>query len=457
MNGSQARAQHAAPPPPQATPGLRQLLDRETSHPASRLLRPPAPVRTIALSLALLLPLLLFILLFLPWQQAAIGTGRVIAYAQQEREQLVESPIDGRIERWLVQEGQHVEVGDPLIELRDNDPELLDRLGQTRDAGERQLRSTEEQVRSYERKLEAEIAARDLLVAEYNFKLKSLQSKKAGFEVAVATERRRAERKETLAEEGIESPQEAELAALKRDKAVADLAALEDEIDAARQAMGKARADGNAKIAAVEADLQSSRVKLDEQTQKLLDAEVKVRRQENQLITAPRAGAVLRLHGGPGGGQVKKGDMLLTLVPEAGSRAVELSVNGNDMPLIRDGEEVRLLFEGWPALQFVGFPGADAGTYAGRVAFVDATDDGEGKFRIVVVPDPDQPEWPPAVRLRQGVRARGWILFGTVPLGYEFWRQINGFPPLPPDVQKGDSSLLPTTTNKKPRAPSELK
>ena len=457
MTGSPVRFEQSTPPvPTSAPPGLRQLLERDLGYSASRLLRPPAPVRTIALGLAILVPALLLVLLFLPWQQAAIGTGRVIAYAQQEREQLVESPIDGRIERWLVQEGDRVGVGDPLIELRDNDPNLLDRLSQTQEAAERRLSSTRDQVASYQRKLDAEMAARDLQVAEYNSKIKSLQSKRVGIDNTLQTETIQADRLATLAQEGIVSQRDAELQALKRDKANAELGAIGQEITAQRQALGKARADGDAKVAAVEADLQAAQVKLEEEQQKLLDAEVKVSRQQNQLIRAPRGGAVLRLHGGPGGGQVKKGDMLLTLVPEAGIRAVELTVNGNDMPLISEGEEVRLLFEGWPALQFVGFPGADAGTYAGTVAFVDATDDGSGKFRIVVVPDDDAAAWPESSRLRQGVRARGWVLFGTVSLGYELWRQLNGFPPLPP-VEKGASSVLPTTTNKKPRAPGQLK
>lgn len=112
------------------------------------------------------------------------------------------------------------------------------------------------------------------------------------------------------------------------------------------------------------------------------------------------------------------------------------------------------MFEGWPAIQLPGFPGASAGTYAGRLAFVDATDDGAGKFRVVVVPDPREPAWPDPVRLRQGVRAKGWVLLGRVSLGYELWRRMNGFPPLP-SIEK-DSAPLPAVS-KKPRVPGELK
>lgn len=434
--------------------GLHQLLDRETSQSASRMLRPPAAVRLVAGVLAAALPLLATLLLAIPWQQAALGTGRVIAYAPQEREQAVQAPVSGRIERWMVQEGQQVAEGDPLVELRDNDPFRLDRLERTQDAAGRQRDILEMQVRSYENKLTAEKASRELVVAEYAAKMASLQRKRVGVVAEVEVESQQADRLETLAKEGIAAQRDYELARLKRDQAMADLEALDQEIAASRQALGKARADGDAKVASVQADLEEARAKLTEQEQKQLSIQGSVQRQAAQLVTAPRAGRLLQFSGVPGGGQVKEGDTLLVLVPDTDARAVELFIDGNDMPLVNEGSEVRLLFEGWPALQFVGFPGADAGTFAGRVSFVDATDDGNGRFRLVVSPDHDNAAWPDADRLRQGVRAKGWVLFGQVSLGYELWRQLNGFPPLPP-VQKGESTRLPTF--KKPRAPQELK
>ena len=32
--------------------------------------------------------------------------------------------------------------------------------------------------------------------------------------------------------------------------------------------------------------------------------------------------------------------------------------------------------------------------------------------------------------MRQGVRANGWVMLSRVRLGYEIWRQLNGFPPV---------------------------
>ena len=61
-----------------------------------------------------------------------------------------------------------------------------------------------------------------------------------------------------------------------------------------------------------------------------------------------------------------------------------------------------------------------------------------GKFRILVTPDPTMKIWPTALKTGTGVK--GFGLLNTVPIWYELWRQINGFPP---DYYK------PSTSNKK--------
>jgi hypothetical protein len=102
---------------------------------------------------------------------------------------------------------------------------------------------------------------------------------------------------------------------------------------------------------------------------------------------------------------------------------------------------VRIQFEGWPAVQFAGWPSVAVGTFGGRVAFVDSADDGRGDFRIVVLPDPEDGPWPAASYLRQGVLAKGWVLLNQVSLGFEIWRQFNGFPPTtsPPPMATSQS------------------
>jgi adhesin transport system membrane fusion protein len=153
-------------------------------------------------------------------------------------------------------------------------------------------------------------------------------------------------------------------------------------------------------------------------------------------VKAPRTGTIQRRTHGEGSELVKAGDLLAVLVPDTESRAVELHIIGNDIPLVREGQQVRLQFEGWPAIQFSGWPELAAGTFGGVVTVISPTDEGgNGKFRILVSPDPRVPDgkWPPGELLRQGVRANGWVLMGRVSVGYELWRRFNGFPPVFPE------------------------
>ncbi|MFN3429910.1 MAG: HlyD family efflux transporter periplasmic adaptor subunit, partial [Candidatus Sericytochromatia bacterium] len=176
--------------------------------------------------------------------------------------------------------------------------------------------------------------------------------------------------------------------------------------------------------------------------------DVRLSRQAAQAIVAPRDGVVLRLLVGQDGEMVKAGDPLAVLVPDTETRAVELWMTGNDIPLIEVGRPVRLQFEGWPAIQFSGWPSVAVGTFGGKVALVDATDDGAGNFRIVVLPD-DQERWPETRYLRQGVRSNGWVLLNQVPLGFELWRQFNGFPPTA-EPPPSDGTLAAPTKRLKP-------
>ncbi|MCW8138066.1 MAG: biotin/lipoyl-binding protein, partial [Planctomycetota bacterium] len=91
-------------------------------------------VRALARVVYLVLAVSPALLLLVPWQQNILGEGQVVALSPTERQQLIEAPLDGRVVRWAVREAQRVKQGDPLIELNDNDPELIARLRDQRDA-----------------------------------------------------------------------------------------------------------------------------------------------------------------------------------------------------------------------------------------------------------------------------------------------------------------------------------
>ena len=190
----------------------------------------------------------------------------------------------------------------------------------------------------------------------------------------------------------------------------------------------------SARRAFEQAELEYARYLTDEAnaSAELSRIEVRLARQSVQSVKAPRSGTIQRRMAGQGSQLVKTGAVLAVIVPETDSRAVEIWIDGNDIPLIHEKEKVRLQFEGWPAIQFSGWPSVAAGTFGGEVAFIDQADNGVGKFRILVVPPKDE-AWPSAKYLRQGVRANAWISLSQVTLGFELWRQFNGFPPALPE------------------------
>ena len=167
--------------------------------------------------------------------------------------------------------------------------------------------------------------------------------------------------------------------------------------------------------------------------------ETKLARQTSQLITSPRDGTIMNVTASQGGALVKSGDVLAILVPDSEQKVVELKISGNDLPLVSVGRPVRLQFEGWPAVQFSGWPSVAVGTFGGKVAFIDPSDDGTGNFRVLVFPDGND-QWPDKKYLRQGVRTMGWVLLDSVRLGWEMWRRFNAFPPTVTESPKADIS-----------------
>jgi multidrug resistance efflux pump len=253
---------------------------------------------------------------------------------------------------------------------------------------------------------------------------------------AAKTARWQADRQRALVSQGLVSQRQVELADLDATRSVA-------EVDRAKAQLALSRSEQ----AAIDAD----RLKVEADTmaviqdllaqQSAADSEVasataeiqrmgnRLARQQNLTVVAPKDGIVLQILVREGIDMVKSGDALAVLVPATTERAVEVWIDGRDAPLVRKGALVRMQLEGWPALQFSGWPVLAVGTFEGQVAFVDATDNGKGYFRVLVQQVPGA-RWPDRELLRQGVRAQAWFQLGQVRLGYELWRQFNGFPPM---------------------------
>ncbi len=161
----------------------------------------------------------------------------------------------------------------------------------------------------------------------------------------------------------------------------------------------------------------------------LNQTEVKLSRQSTQTLYAPRDGIIVRIIAGDIATTVKEGQHVATFVPSDVEPVAEIFVSGLDAPLVRPGRKVRLQFEGWPSVQFSGWPAVAVGTFGGIVKVVDPSVSENGRFRVLVAPDPQEQPWPDSHFLRFGAQAKGWVLLDTVRLGYEMWRQLNNFPP----------------------------
>lgn len=389
------------------------------------------------------LALFVLAMLFIPWQQSAPGKGRVIAFAALERQQTIDAPVEGRIVKWFVVEGQRVKLGDPLVDIADNDPEILSRLERERAAVADRIEAARSRAASLAGRIEALESSRKSGVSAAEARARMARERLRGAEQALAaaeaTERTAAlqvERVRSLQQDGLQSKRALELAELDALKSRTDLDRARATRDAARseqtallEDLGKVGNDASASISDAHASRAAALAEIANSEAEMARIDVRLARQRTQALTAPRDGWVFRILAQQGGQFVKSGAPLAILVPDTDDRAVEMWVDGNDVNLVRDGAPVRLQFEGWPSLQFTGWPSLAVGTYAGRVALVDAADDGQGRFRVVITPDPAEARWPEGASLRQGMRANGWVLLDVVPLGYEAWRQFNGFPP----------------------------
>lgn len=434
--------------------GLHASAQHRTSRASQEILELaliPRILRGVIFILLLFLLTTCAVLIWVPWQQTASGYGRVIAFTPLERQQVIEAPIKGRVDEWLVREGQRVDAGQPLVRLADNDPQYLERLQAEELTLIEQRDAAERKVTAYQAKLDNVTSARDREVATVEAKIRqhedkilyeqqSIQAERA----ALRTDEANLKRVQQLRKDGLVSARDEELALLKvetsRTKVESARAMLrigQSALTAERAYLEKIRNDASAKIAEAEAQLQDATSSEAKSRAELLKLRVRLTRQQAQVVSAPRAGTILRLLVADNAQQIKEGDPLLVLVPDTDQRAVELWVDGMDMPLVQPNAKVRLQFEGWPALQFSGWPSVAVGTFGGVVSFVDALDDGKGRFRVVISPDPDDDPWPDTQYLRQGVKAQGWVLLAEVSIGYEVWRHINGFPaslPTPPDT-----------------------
>jgi multidrug resistance efflux pump len=411
---------------------------------ALRLVQSSRNAQRLAQALVMLLVLSIISMAFVPWQQSARGKGKVVAYSPQERQQTVTSPVKGIVVDVNddLREGMLVRQGVLVLEIEPQAANLLEQLDRQLQDLDGKLTTAQAKAEAYGLNVAAYQDARDAAVNAADEMIDAAEAKwdakrklVPGYEAKVWQARLDYERQKSLFEKGLKPEKEIEKLKKDLDVAIADLESVQLEViaaqedwDAKKQERKQKEREAQAKMDYARAMQQDALGQVATAQKEKRDGEIKRAELDRMVVTAPRDGTIFRLPVFERGQSIKEGDPLFTIVPETTERVVELWVSGNDTPLIQLGNHVRLQFEGWPAVQFAGWPSVAVGTFGGEVVAIDPSDDGKGGFRIQVKPD-DASTWPSGRYLRQGVRANGWIMLSRVRLGYEIWRQLNGFPP----------------------------
>lgn len=399
----------------------------------------------------LLVLLLVFIgFMLLPWTQTVRADGRITTLRPEQRPQTIHATISGRIDRWYVVEGQAVKRGDTIVHLTEVkaeyfDPQLVDRMGNQVDAKKGSIASygqkadaLGQQIAAMERELESKTKQIRQKIAQANLKIESDSIKVIQSKIDLQVAQRQYEGTKNLYDKGLKSLTDLEEKRLKRQEAETKVVSAENQYGASRndleiyrnelrlvrdETANKVAKSQSEKFSTLsdQFDAQASVSKLQ------IERENYSRRSAFYYIIAPQDGYVVKAIT-PGIGEiVKEGEPVVSIQPADYQLAVEMYVKPLDLPLISVDNKVRFIFDGWPSFFFSGWPGVSLGTFAGKVVAIDRNISVNGKFRVLVAPDTTDQAWPNA--LYPGGGAKGIAQLNNVPVWYELWRILNGFPP----------------------------
>ncbi|MFT7153777.1 MAG: adhesin transport system membrane fusion protein [Alteromonas macleodii] len=388
--------------------------------------------------------------MFVPWTQNIRAGGNVTTLKPDQRPQTIHSVIGGRIESWFVQEGDFVAKGDTILfisEVKDEyfDPQLLTRT-------QEQLKAKEMSVASYMEKVKALDNQVDALVQTAALKLEQTKNKYKQSELKVVADsmdykayginfeisESQFNRFQSLYNSGLKSLTDLENKRNSMQKAQAEMISGENKLLTSRNELINAEVE----LVSIQAQYRDDIAKAESQKftalSSMYDAEAVVTKLQNQYmnysirtgmyyISAPQDGYVTQAIQSGIGETVKEGTPIVSIMPSDYDLAVAMYVSPIDLPLLEKGAPVRVQFDGWPAIVFSGWPNTSYGTYGGNVFAIDNFISDNGKYRVLVAPDPEDHTWPDALRV--GAGTTNMLLLKDVPIWYELWRQINGFPP----------------------------
>jgi multidrug efflux pump subunit AcrA (membrane-fusion protein) len=390
------------------------------------------------------------IVLFLPWTQNIKVQGNVSTLYQEQRPQQLNSPIPGKIIKWYVKNGDYVKKGDTLLQLSEVkedylDPLLVKRTEQQVDAKKGLQKYYEAKVGTTNSQLQALNSARDLKLSQLKVKISQLNNKLAGEEAeleAAKNELRMTsdqyERQKKMYDEGLVSLTQFQQRSVSYQNALAKKTATENKLAQTRQEIVNVSIEQNAtiqdyneKLSKTEGDRFQSMGQIEGSDGDIAKLENQVAnyraRQGLYFVIASQDGQVVQINKAGIGEILKDGESIATIVPDKVDYAVEIYIKPVDLPLVKEGQRVMCIFDGFPAIVFSGWPNSSYGTFAGKVIAVENNISANGMFKALVIQDKNEKQWPPKIKMGTGVQ--GIAILNDVPIWYELWRNINGFPP----------------------------
>jgi membrane fusion protein, adhesin transport system len=401
-------------------------------------------------NLLLILMGLFLVFMFLPWTQNIRATGQLTTLRPEHRPQVIPANITGRIERWYVVEGQAVKQGDTIVYISEIkadylDPRLVERVGNQVEAKRGSIASyggkveaLENQIAAMGRELQNKTAQIRNKIQQAVLKAESDSLKVVQARIDLEVAKRQNRDVKTGYEKGLNSLMEYEDKKLKLQETETKLVAAQNQFENSKTDLTIYRTELSLtsneyanKIAKANSDrfsTLSDQYDAEASVNKLqIEREGYARRNAFYYIIAPQDGYIVKAIK-PGIGElVKEGDPVVSIQAANYELAVEMYVKPLDLPLLSIGENVRFIFDGWPAFFFSGWPGVSLGTFGGEVVAMDRNISANGKFRVLVRPKSGDMPWPKA--LQPGGGATGIALLNDVPVWYELWRVLNGFPP----------------------------
>lgn len=390
-----------------------------------------------------------FLMLFLPWTQYIRSKGYVTMLQPEYRAQTIHSVIAGRIEKWYVNEGVFVNKGDTIVSITEVKDEYFDSLLLPRT--QLQVNAKNQSALSYKEKvraLDSQIAAlkrnnilrkeqgrNKLQMAELKVESDSIRFEQAKVNYEIG--QKQLGRAEKLYEEGLRSLTDLETRRLKFQEVQASVIGAENSLLSSKNSLISAQLELDAidndfadKLSKAESEMYTAQ-------SSQFDAEGSASKLENQYsnyeartgfrhILAPQDGFIAQAIQVGLGETIKEGDQIVNIVPSNGDLAVEMYISPVDLPLMVVGKKVRFIFDGWPAIVFSGWPKLSNGTFGGVIVAIDKFAGANNQYRVLVAEDPEEMAWPDVLRVGSG--ADGIALLNDVPVWYEIWRQLNGFP-----------------------------